>query len=289
MAAVTAHFPALDLTLDDVIATFAGIRPVIGSGKADPSDESRDHVIWQENGLLTVTGGKLTTFRQIARQALERVCEVLDDPRGDEGKSRLAQLHDDAPVLNPIAELPTDQYMALPEEARRRLLGRYGGDAAGAIAAARPGELEAIPGAIALWAELRWSARAEAVAHLEDLLLRRVRLGLLLPRGGADHLPRIRAIVQPELGWDDARWAAEEAAYLSLIANAYGLPDRETIPDWRAMLAQSRADRAATELIRRERRVSLSRRAGIVLLLAALLLILIHFWRRGRRPEDANG
>ncbi|RIK17455.1 MAG: FAD-dependent oxidoreductase, partial [Anaerolineae bacterium] len=51
MAAITAHFPALSLTLSDVVATFAGIRPVIGSGKADPSDESRDHVIWQENGL----------------------------------------------------------------------------------------------------------------------------------------------------------------------------------------------------------------------------------------------
>ena len=55
LAAIRRDFPALDLTLDDVVATFAGIRPVIGSGKVDPSDESRDHVIWDENGLLTVT------------------------------------------------------------------------------------------------------------------------------------------------------------------------------------------------------------------------------------------
>jgi glycerol-3-phosphate dehydrogenase len=289
MAAVTAHFPALDLNLDDVIATFAGIRPVIGSGKADPSDESRDHVIWQENGLLTVTGGKLTTFRQVARQALEQVCEVLDDPRSEAGKSRLALLHDDVPVLNPVAELPTGRDTALSEESRRRLLGRYGSDAADLVAAARPGELEAIPGTIVLWAELRWSARAEAVAHMEDFLLRRVRLGLLLPRGGAEHLPRIRAIVQAELGWDDARWAAEEAAYLSLIDNAYGLPAHETITDWRTMLAQSRADRAAAELIRHERQLSLRRRAGVMLLLAALLLILIQLWRRAGRSGAAHG
>jgi glycerol-3-phosphate dehydrogenase len=177
----------------------------------------------------------------------------------------------------------------LPEESRRRLLGRYGGDAADLAAAARPGELEAIPGSIALWAELRWSARAEAVAHLDDLLLRRVRLGLLLSRGGAEHLPRIRDIVQPELGWDDARWAAEEAAYRALIDNAYGLPPRETIPDWRAMLTQSRADRAATELLRHERQLSLRRRAGVALLLAALLLILIQLWRREHRSGVANG
>jgi glycerol-3-phosphate dehydrogenase len=289
MAAVTAHFPALDLTLADVVATFAGIRPVIGSGKADPSDESRDHVIWQENGLLTVTGGKLTTFRQIARQALERVCECLDDPHSEAAKSRLVVLHDDVPVLNPVVEVPTNKDTALPEESRRRLLGRYGSDAAGLLAAARPGEIDMIPGSIALWAELRWSARAEAVAHLEDLLLRRVRLGLLLPRGGAEHLPRIREIVQPELDWDDARWAAEEAAYLALIDSAYGLPARETIPDWRAMLSQARTERATTELIRRERRLSLSRRAGMMLLLAALLLALIQLWRRAGRSGAADG
>jgi glycerol-3-phosphate dehydrogenase len=67
-----------------------------------------------------------------------------------------------------------------------------------------------------LWAEVRWAARAEAVAHLDDLLLRRVRLGLLLPEGGRRHLARIRAIAQPELGWDDAGWAREVEAYLAL-------------------------------------------------------------------------
>jgi len=62
------------------------------------------------------------------------------------------------------------------------------------------------------WAELRWAAREEGVQHLDDLLLRRVRLGLLLPNGARDLLPRIRRTVQPELGWDDQRWEAEEKA-----------------------------------------------------------------------------
>jgi glycerol-3-phosphate dehydrogenase len=71
MEAVDSQFASLDLGREDVLATFAGIRPVIGTGKADPSKESRDHVLWEENGLLTVTGGKLTTFRLIALDALK--------------------------------------------------------------------------------------------------------------------------------------------------------------------------------------------------------------------------
>ncbi len=285
MAAVTAHFPALDLTLDDVVATFAGIRPVIGSGKVDPSDESRDHVIWDENGLLTVTGGKLTTFRQIARQALEQICERLDGAGGESGESRLARLHDDAPMFQPVDE-DAPQLAALPEEMRRRLIGRYGTVAAELIAAALPGELDQIPGTPAIWAELRWAARAEAVAHLDDLLLRRVRLGLWLPHGGADLLPRVRAIVQPELGWDDERWAAESTAYLGLIDAAYGLPDRAAIPNWRAMLSQHREERAAAVVVRRERRLSAGRRAGLALALVLLLLLLIGHLRHRRAGED---
>jgi len=66
MAAAEAPFPSIKLTLNDIISTFSGIRPVIGTGKADPSKEARDHVVWEEEGLLTVTGGKMTTFRLIA-------------------------------------------------------------------------------------------------------------------------------------------------------------------------------------------------------------------------------
>jgi glycerol-3-phosphate dehydrogenase len=56
---------------------------------------------------------------------------------------------------------------------------------------------------------------------LSDLLLRRVRLGLLLPRGGMDLIEQIRAVAQPELGWDDARWAAEVAQYGRTWSHAY--------------------------------------------------------------------
>jgi len=205
-------FPSLDLRATDVHATFAGVRPVIGSGAADPSAESRDHACWEEAGLLTVTGGKLTTFDAIARDALATL-----KPRFAGRTLGAAGLGAGTPPLDPISEARAgidDALALLPPTLRRRLAGRHGADAAAVVeAAADRSELGPIPGAPDPWAALRWAARAEGVVHLDDLLLRRVRLGLLLAGGGMAHLARIRSLVAPELGWDDARWAAEEAAY----------------------------------------------------------------------------
>jgi len=221
-------FPSLDLLATDVHATFAGVRPVIGSGKADPSAESRDHACWEEAGLLTVTGGKLTTFDAVARDALATL-----KPRFAGRTLGAAGLDAATPPLDPLPEersVVDDELALLPPALRRRLAGRHGAAAPALVeAAADRHELEPIPGTPDPWAALRWAARAEGVTHLDDLLLRRVRLGLLLPGGGAAHLARIRSIVVPELGWDDARWAAEEAAYRARWAR-YHAPPAEAVP-----------------------------------------------------------
>ncbi len=124
-----------------------------------------------------------------------------------------------------------------------------------------------------LWAELRWAAREEGVVHLEDLMLRRVRIGLLLPEGGSPFLSRIRSICQPELGWDDARWQAEEAAYLALWHQCYSLPRRNSVPDWKALLLQARQDKATTRS--RPSRPKNRRKQGFLLGLISLLLTLL--------------
>ena len=221
-------FPSLDLQATDAHATFAGVRPVIGSGKADPSAESRDHACWEEAGLLTVTGGKLTTFDAIAMDALARVKpRFAGRTLGEVGRGGRT------PPLDPLPDSHAgldDELALLPPSLRRRLTGRHGADAAALVeAAADRDELAPIPGTPEPWAALRWAARAEGVVHLDDLLLRRVRLGLLLPGGGAAHLDRIRAIVAPELGWDDSRWTAEEAAYRARWARDHA-PPGEVVP-----------------------------------------------------------
>ena len=230
MAAVEHRFPTLNLTLDDVLATFSGVRPVIGTGKTASTRESRDHAVWEEQGLVTVTGGKLTTFRLMALDTLKAIRAGRPDvPEANVATPVLNAVNGNEPGLQPLGEATW-----------RRLQGRYGVQAPDVVARAQPGELELVPGTQMLWAELRWAAHAEGVVHLDDLLLRRVRLGLVLPRGGKAHLSRIRAICQGELGWDDARWEREEERYLALVRTHYGLPDPVAIPDWHQLLAAAR-------------------------------------------------
>jgi glycerol-3-phosphate dehydrogenase len=202
LGAVRAAFPGLGLSLGDAISSYAGVRPVVGTGKKDPSKESREHVIWDEKGLITVTGGKLTTFRKIARDAVKAVAVHVPELAEKKEVSRF------------ITDTRLPAAPGLDAAGVARLAGRYGSQAQGLVTAAQAGELERIPGTPFLWAELRWSARSERVVHLGDLMLRRVRAGLLLPEGGVEHLPRVRAVCQRELGWDDARWEQEEEQYL---------------------------------------------------------------------------
>jgi glycerol-3-phosphate dehydrogenase len=219
MRAVNARFPGLDLGYDDVVSSFAGVRPVIDTGVPDPSAESREHGIWDDGGLITVTGGKLTTYRVMALEALARARQR---------ERSLPVPSPSAPMFAPppAAALPAD----LPVPVRGRLLGRYGADAEALARAARPDEWAPVGGSATLWAELRWAARAEAVVHLDDLLLRRTRLGLLLPDGGmaASVRERIGRICREELGWDELRWEAEVAAYARLWRHGYAPPPRPT-------------------------------------------------------------
>ena len=121
---------------------------------------------------------------------------------------------------------------------RRRLAGRYGTWTPALVEASKEGELQRIPETWFLWAELRHAARVERVVHLEDLLLRRVRAGLILQDGGAEHQPRIRSICQAELGWSDARWAKEEDLYLATWARQHSLP---TVKDTERVVIAPRA------------------------------------------------
>ncbi len=267
MAAVESEFPTLGIGLKDVLSTYAGVRPVIGSGQEDPSKESREHIVWEECGMLTVTGGKLTTFRLIAQDAIRAVHHRLPG---------LPELDADAPVLDQV-KLPLPAAKGLEAPTWRRLLGRYGAQAPKLVATAHAGELEPIPGMLSLWAELRWAARAEQVCHLDDLLLRRTRLGLLMPRGGSSIFPALQSICHEELGWDTQRWQSEQSRYEQLWGRCYSLPPVEKIPPWREAVQQALAARAALP--------SLPRRALRPTLLAAILagLGILGYWLYRRR------
>ncbi len=221
LAAVNDQMPGVQLVKADVIACFAGVRPVVdvsGCGsQAAASSASRDHVAMQESGLVTLTGGKLTTFRLMAQDALALAAGAVGKPFAP----------DDAPVFRPASSLGA----GLSPRARHRLQARYGAQAADVAALAQPGDWQWVAGSNTLWLELRIAARQEAVLHLDDLLLRRTRLGLLLPHGAAACFDGIKTICQAELGWTDTQWQAELSRYQALIARYYSLPEPEEDTD----------------------------------------------------------
>jgi glycerol-3-phosphate dehydrogenase len=188
---------------------------VIGSDKSkDPSKERRNHAVWVDEGLVTVTGGKLTTFRKIALDALAAATATLGE---------LTITEPDEAVFRTTSTRAAD--IGLADESRaRRLAGRYGAAVTRLFEGVAASEREKIGGTGFCLAECRWAARNESVLHLDDLLLRRTRLGSLLPGGGEEIFSALETICAEELQWDRARWEAELARYREIWERHYYLP-----------------------------------------------------------------
>ena len=214
MQGLQAIFPSLDISLKDCLCAFAGIRPVLSEGKLKPSEESREHVVWINNGLITVTGGKLTTFRRLAMDALKAAKPFLPQD---------TKINRKAPAFDEVPEKPPLGYGLTPQ-IWRRLFGRYGMAAETLVRRAKSKDLEIIPGTYTIWAELPYVAQNEQIRHLSDLLLRRVRIGLLTPEGGKAYLKRIRKLCKKSLPWDRRRWKEEISSYLEHWLHAHALP-----------------------------------------------------------------
>lgn len=208
------QFPAAEVAEGDIISSWAGVRPLVSSGARNPSKEKRDHSVWDDSGLVSVSGGKLTTFRLIALDVLEAAKKYIKKyPSGAFSAQLFTPLYDEE-----IRET------SLPGYSLKRLKGHFGMDVPALLAKAAADELDVVPGSRTLWAEVRWAAASESVQHLDDLMLRRTRLGLLLEQGGMNVISRIKQICQQELDWDDARWTQELQRYQSIWAKHYSVP-----------------------------------------------------------------
>ena len=213
LAACAQQFPAARVGRSDVLSSWAGVRPVVSDGDDSlaPSDEKREHMLWTEPGCVTLAGGKLTTFRLLALEVLQACSAFVGKPVEDHGQA----------VFRPMAEVALS---ALTSTQQRRLRGRHG------LALPQLAELleqigqQPVGSLDTLWVELAQACDNELVLHLDDLLLRRTRIGLLLADGAAAELPQIRSLCQPRLGWSDARWDDEQQRYLALWQRCYSLP-----------------------------------------------------------------
>ncbi|MBF0204696.1 MAG: FAD-dependent oxidoreductase, partial [Desulfamplus sp.] len=208
-------FPDIKLSIKDGISTIAGVRPVLSSGKRDPSQESREHVVWKDKGLVTVTGGKLTTFRTLASDTLNAAKPFM---RVKKSPMLHIPLFDQTPCpcTCPYHDLATDVW--------KRLWGRYGTEALALVKNAKSEDLTQIPKTAYLWAELSHEAAQGQVRTLQDLLMRRVRIGLILPFDGQEHFKRIKQLCQPALGWDDHHFEQEIARYREFWQTAHRVP-----------------------------------------------------------------
>lgn len=218
LAAANVQFPTVKLSASDIISSFSGVRPIVANAKDDvtkisPSKAKRDHVIFKDSGLLTVTGGKLTTFRVIAQDVFKNLATEL--------AIDVAAIKNNCKFAHNLPQIDNDRLL---QSQKRRLQGIFGSRANRVLEYAKAGEDECIPGTFSLWAELRYAAAHEAVEHLDDLLLRRTRVGLLLNNGGEQQMPKIAQIAQQELHWSENKWQRELERYYAIWRSHYSLP-----------------------------------------------------------------
>jgi glycerol-3-phosphate dehydrogenase len=206
----TNSFFGTSLGPDDLTGAYAGVRPLISSGDARKSvDISRRAELYEtSSGLITITGGKLTTWRRMAKLAVDRLVER-------DGREAPCRTHE-IPLGEPVAADSLSRVAGIPEASYVALAARYGHAARELLALAqRRAELAQpiLAGHPDLLAEASFGASRDQARTVGDVLFRRTRLGLLaapaLRAAGDDVALRVARAIGAELGWDERRVALE--------------------------------------------------------------------------------
>jgi glycerol-3-phosphate dehydrogenase len=216
-------FFGTEFMASDLTGAYAGVRPLISTGDPKKSvDISRKAELYEtSSGLVTITGGKLTTWRRMAKMAVDRIVER-------EGRDAPCRTHE-IPLGQPEAPDALPQVDGVDEESRAHLAARYGHAAHFVLrlADAEPELARRITPALPdLLAEAAFAAAYEQALTVGDVLLRRTRLGLLdapaLAATGAEAPPAVARAMAEQLGWDEARIKREVEDWRR-IAHAEGL------------------------------------------------------------------
>ena len=206
----TNSFFGTSLGPGDMTGAYAGVRPLISSGDARRSvDISRKAELYEtSSGLITITGGKLTTWRRMAKLVVDRLVER----DGREAPCRTQEI----PLGEPVDPDSLPRVDGVPEESYAAMAARYGHAAHDLLAlAGTRTELAApiVAGHPDLLAEAPFSASREQALSVGDVLLRRTRLGLVAARAiresGGEVPVQVARAMGAELGWDEARVAVE--------------------------------------------------------------------------------
>ncbi len=186
----------------DVLSVFAGIRPLVRAGGAgNTAALSRDHTIRiEETGLVTVCGGKWTTYRRMAEDCVNQAATL----------ARLSE--------RPCATYDLRIHGYYANAASLADLRVYGSDAAAIRALGRGARLH--PSLPYTEGEVIWAVREEMARSVEDVLARRTRALFLNARAAIEMAPRVADLLAPELGRDEA-WKAEQVAAFREVARNY--------------------------------------------------------------------
>ncbi|HEY0444243.1 MAG TPA: glycerol-3-phosphate dehydrogenase C-terminal domain-containing protein, partial [Candidatus Limnocylindrales bacterium] len=217
----------VDLTRADVVGTYAGLRPLAASpGSGSTVKASREHRVTVERpGLVRVTGGKYTTYRVMARDAIDAVL-------GEAAKKRPSATEE----LRLVGALPRPELDALAVRlateaglggaVATRLVDRHGSEAAAVVELGRELGLLGRLGSDVdnLEAEVAWAARRELALSVDDVLARRTRLAQERPDRGAAVAGRVAEILGTELGWDADRRTREVAAFVASAHAEFDVP-----------------------------------------------------------------
>ncbi|MEP6572173.1 MAG: glycerol-3-phosphate dehydrogenase/oxidase [Gemmatimonadota bacterium] len=227
LRSANAYFPNAHLNEADVLASWAGLRPLLApETEVGASHVSREHrIIRGPLGMLTIAGGKLTTYRSMAAELVDVAVRELQKSGRGGGTAREAAGTDREPLpggeardLEPFRQPGLD--LGLPPDSVDHLLHHFGTEAAAIYNLVRQDRALLAPivaGHPAIEAEVIHVTRRELAQHVDDVMVRRLHLYYEAPRHGVSGAAKVAALMGRELSWNEARVAEEAARYLKMV------------------------------------------------------------------------
>lgn len=221
-----------DLGAGDAVGAWAGLRPLLASEAHLPMDSetlSRRHVLVEgPSGLVTITGGKLTTYRAMAAGVVDHVAVALG---GSAARTRGHTVRITLGLRGRVDQARARtagvlQALGLDPGLAGSLVERHGDEAVGVaeLAAATPdGSAPLVPGLSYLRAEARWAVDQEMAPSVDDVLDQRTRVSIRDPAAGGQAADDVAAVLSDALGWAPGEAAADVAAYRERIADERGV------------------------------------------------------------------
>ncbi|MBW3666015.1 MAG: glycerol-3-phosphate dehydrogenase/oxidase [Actinobacteria bacterium] len=206
---------ATPITHSDIVGVYAGLRPLLSGESEETSKLSREHAVLDRgDGMVTVAGGKYTTYRVMARDAVDATAPYLDRPLPPSRTHRI-------PLVGALGRERLTRPDAIEEAQWRRLLGRYGalaGDLAELISE-QPDLGETVVGdSPYLRAEIVYAATHEGALHLDDALTRRTRMSVETRHRGLDAVAETARLMGDALGWPEETREREMEHYRARVA-----------------------------------------------------------------------